>query len=186
MKKIFLQKNLNGTFSIIKEDSVYIESGFCGELIPFNEIYKYFKEKEDDGDVKVIYYFDDTNGLETYGVYKQIPENFYVNFIRRTLQSSVSNEIINGTAKYYFYGADNNLKKTKVFYAISQKELLNILKDYAKYNDATIDIFSIKEAKFILKWQAQKDAIISASSDINKEDFLKQLKKIGIKREVIF
>lgn len=187
MKNIFLQKNTNGTFTIVSPTEDYRKSGFCGELIPIKKIANYFKEKEDPGEVKNIYFCKNIASNAVCEVLKQIPEEFYVVSLPRVLPCSVYPEYINGVDGYYFYGAETNLKTTNVIYAITGEEVLNILNDHALYDAVSTDIFSFKT---FVKLQdiIKKDATIVASSEISKEgeSFAKFLSFLKIDKEIIF
>lgn len=187
MENIFLQKNTNGTFTIVSPTEDYKKSGFCGELIPFDEITNYFNEKEDPGEVKNIYFCKNIASNIVCEVLKKIPKEFYVVSFQRLLPCSVYPEYISGVDGYYFYGAETNLKTTNVIYAITGEEVLNILNDHALYDAVSTDIFSFKT---FVKLQdiIKKDATIVASFEIskNKESFAKLMSYLKIDKEIIF
>lgn len=105
----------------------------------------------------------------------------------RVLPSSVSNELITGNEDFYFYGSDNNLKTTKTIYAITGKEVQNIIMDHTHFDDTLIDFFSFTSlSRLIEKNIIKKDVIIAAPVKGNKDDFLNKLKLFKINNEVCF
>lgn len=187
MEKFILQKNTNGTFAIVPNEDFFIKTSFAGKLIHRKEIPDFFKRNEDPGLCQTIYILQNTPVDEINKIFKEIPEEFYAAETMRVLPSSVSNELITGNEDFYFYGSDNNLKTTKTIYAITGKEVQNIIMDHTYFDDTLIDFFSFTSlSRLIEKNIIKKDVIIAAPVKGNKDDFLNKLKLFKINNEVCF